>query len=125
MSWTIHNEYLPSTAFGACFKCRADRRPGERVLDPNLVTDELPPGIVSGLHDGHVMFCESCITEAAQLLGMHTAKQSDELRAEVAELLADASALSLRAAAAEAALDALRKYDEGRPRRAAGGTGGR
>lgn len=112
MSWTIHSEYLPSTAFGACFKCRADRRPGERVLDPNLVTDDLPPGLVSGLHDGHVMFCESCITEAAHELGMLTPLQVAHLNADYASLVADNEALALRAAAAEAALDALRKYND-------------
>lgn len=112
MSWTLHNEYLPSTAFGACFKCRSARRPGERILDPNLVTDDLPPELVTGHHDGHIMICESCITEAASLLGMLTPLQMAGQVADHAQAVADAEAAEERARVAEAALAAMRKYDE-------------
>lgn len=110
MSWTIHNGYLPSTAFGACFKCRASRQ-GERVLDPNLITDDLPPWIVPGGKDGYVMFCESCITEAAQTLGMQTPLQIASLTVDLADAVAANERLFDRVSQAESALAALRKYD--------------
>lgn len=125
MSWTLHSEYPVGTAFGACFKCRASLRPGERVLEPNIPTWDMPPELVPGGSDGWMCFCETCITEAAQTLGMVTAKQSDDLRVEVAHAHAAASTLSLRAEAAEDALSALRYYDESTPARTSGSTDGR
>lgn len=112
MSWTVHNEYPAGAAFGACFKCRASRRPGERILDPNLVTHDLPPFIVPGGQDGYVYFCEACITEAAQALGMKTPAQVAHIEDSLAAVEDDCRKLSLRAAAAESALEGLRRYDE-------------
>lgn len=115
MSWTLHNEYLPSTAFGACFKCRSARRPGERILDPGLVTDDLPADLVNGHHDGYVMFCESCITEAASLLGMLTPLQVADLIADHAALIAEHEGLTATVAAQAEALAALRRVDTLKP----------
>lgn len=112
MSWTLHDEYLPSAAFGACFKCRASKRPGERILDPNLVTDDLPPELVNGHHDGHIQICEACITEAAQMLGMSTPAQAASLDAQLRGLVERAREATARAEAAEAALKALRIFDD-------------
>jgi hypothetical protein len=114
LSWTVHNEYPVGTAFGACFKCRASLRPGERVIEPNLPTHDMPPELVSGQEDGWLCFCETCITEAAGMLGMVTGVQAEKLRAERNELQAHVEAESHRAERAEIALLALRSYDDGR-----------
>jgi len=111
VSWIIREGYLPTTAFGACFKCRAAQRPGERVLDPNLVTDDLPPHIVPGGQDGYLMFCESCITEAAQMLDMQKPIQIATLVEDLADAVAANERLFDRLSQAESALAALRKYD--------------
>jgi hypothetical protein len=114
VSWTIHNEYPAGTAFGACFKCRASLRPGERVIEPNLPTHDMPPELVSGQEDGWLCFCETCITEAARLLGMVTEAQVRKLEAERDLAQSDAQVLAARAERSEIALLSLRSYDDGR-----------
>jgi hypothetical protein len=111
MSWTIHSEYPVGTAFGACFKCRAALRRGERVIEPNLPTHDMPPELVSGQEDGWLCFCESCITEAAQMLGMVTGAQTAKLEQFLDRAREDAKFWKGQADTAETALEALRRYD--------------
>jgi len=122
VSWYIRPEYLPKTAFGGCFKCRAARRPGERVLDPNLTTTALPHWIVPGDQDGYMMFCESCIGEAAGLLGWIHPLKAAELVAEHADTVAALERTQAELLAAEDAVAALRRIDAQKPGRPAPAT---
>jgi hypothetical protein len=111
VSWTLVPEYPPNAAFGACFKCRAARRQheGERLLDPMLDTFDLGPDLVPGQNDGHIIFCETCITEAARLLGMVTPLEAAKLTEQLADATKEIEDLRRWAEATEKALDAVTK----------------
>jgi hypothetical protein len=101
----ILDEYQPGTVLNACYLCKAARRTGERIVDTGIHID----------FEGFVAICGSCIEEAASGLGLLSARQADKLRTENTELSRRYVEAQIRADAAEAALDALRRYEHVRP----------
>lgn len=66
---------------GTCALCNASKRVlerPERIITTNLVTDmkDAPPGVWP---EQYMEFCESCVTEMAQLLGMLDQRGAERL----------------------------------------------
>lgn len=93
MSWTVQPQFTPKNRLPAlCSKCgcalrnRPNRPSGrESAIIPQ-------PGIVIDF-EGDVEFCETCITEAAKVLGFATAETVAELEADKAVLEAQVTEL--------------------------------
>lgn len=108
--WTLQSEFQPGTIQNVCFKCKTDLRkksptgqPGhEHALDTGVMVD----------FEGVVAFCESCIVEAAGLIGLITPQKAAELRHDRDLEEAYAEELRRRLEIAEAAIDILRRLPE-------------
>lgn len=108
MAFRLVEQYLPGTAKGACYLCRAALR---QVLEVNGTTryeHVLDTGMVIDF-EGGLAVCESCIREGAQLLGLVDVAELHNVLAAVAEakervVVADAKAAEA-IALAEAVVD--------------------
>lgn len=95
------SDYIQSAGKGACYVCRAHRRSKtELVLDFERDID----------FEGALQVCAPCIKEAAKLTGA-VAEATAKLRREKDDLAQRYVEAQVRADAAEAALDALRRYE--------------
>lgn len=98
---------------GVCTNCRAARREGERVVDLGSQVEMLAldhiPGVEYAIIDGDWQLCESCVTEAARLLGMETPSKVEALKVDNAGLRAALDAANTELREALEALEYRRK----------------
>lgn len=71
MAFNLVPEYPEGTIANACFCCRTQRRPEERLVDLNVTID----------FEGFAILCETCAKEIAHLLGYTTEDISLQLAA--------------------------------------------
>lgn len=105
---SVHDRFPDGTAGSVCYRCR--RHPREEFGRTEKVID-------LGIHiemEGGLAFCETCVTEIGRAVGMVTAADVDEIRAQLASAREDtetaqqlAADCVTRAEAAEAAVAAI------------------
>jgi hypothetical protein len=109
MSWSVQAEFVPGTVAETCYKCKMPLRaesptglPGhEHALDTGVNID----------FEGFLAFCESCIIEAADLLGMVPAAVHDAVRDTVDAVWAEVDEARRERDLAVAALESLQSFN--------------
>lgn len=97
----VLDEYQIGTALNTCYLCKAARRPDEKVIDTGIHID----------FEGFLAICESCIVEAAGELGLLTRDKAERLYDKMDRLATQLDEARIRADAAEAAVDSIRRYE--------------
>lgn len=105
MAFQLIDEYPVGSVSGGCFFCRASKRPGERLIHTYAEVEYV----------GWVVLCSTCVEELAHMLGMASTKQVAQLEEAAARLRERLDEATVRADAAETALDALRRYELVKP----------
>jgi hypothetical protein len=109
MPVTVVDTYPDGTANGGCcYVCGA----AQRTVDGGVLERVVDLGITIE-YEGHLLACESCITEAARGLGMLTHGEVEALVESVAFKDAEIASLEKRAHEAEEAFEAIRRHDYG------------
>jgi hypothetical protein len=99
------SEYQPGTAHNACYLCRAAIR---QLRDrPERVIDTL----VNIFGEGYLAICESCITEAAALLGMSSTTESSKAKTQIEEIRSENLKLKTELAIAQDAITSLKRWN--------------
>lgn len=101
MHFQFIDEYAPGTVGGACFFCRANKRPGEQLIHTGIEVEYV----------GWAVVCSTCVTELGRLIGLPSLGSVSSLEEQVARLRERLDEATVRADAAETALDALRRYE--------------
>lgn len=118
MAWQLLPEFPPNTRAGnVCSICGSDLRQfrtggHERALDTGIWIDA----------EGRFVICESCVIEAADLLGMIHAGTAHALRANILRVEHENRELKAGLDTANRLLKGLASYAEGQHDQ--GGTGG-
>lgn len=105
MPWHELDDYRPHplSIDSSCWLCKASRRTiggrNERILSTGITID----------FEGGVDICESCIGEAAHMLGWISPARADELAQDNARLAGENQAMSARVQEADAFIEAVRK----------------
>lgn len=79
MAWTIQPEFQDGTVGAVCYVCKSTLRPYTDGREGH------EPAVDSGVHieyEGWLAFCETCIVEAAALIGQMTPADAEQIRYE-------------------------------------------
>lgn len=109
--WNVRDDYPAGTPRNCCYVCQTGIRElpstptrKEKVLDPQIQID----------FEGYLCICESCITEAAQMLGMFTIEQAGQLKNVEDYLREELEATRAQLFTAEDALTGLQSFVQSR-----------